>query len=180
MEVGQTGPSANPRRATGGDPQGWQERESGRKTLVNTDERIDSALSSRNRRQRRRRVSHPEASNRDGTSSPPADDAGKEPDRKERQGEEKERESTDRTSAKARDNGPERDAGSTGWAASPCRGGATREGGIWETSLSVRREPRRGTQAHGRRGCKRSQPPRAQRTSTKNKTLERTAPPMKV
>jgi hypothetical protein len=87
-----------------------------------------------------------------GRSSPPVDGPDERPARD--LGEDKERDGTDRTPTKAGDNGTGRDEGSTGWATSPCRGSAACEGGARETHLSDRRGPRRGQQAHGRRGCR--------------------------
>jgi hypothetical protein len=87
MEVGQTRPSAKPRQATGSDPQGKPERTSGRKKLVNKYERIDSAPFSRIGRQRTRRMSPTRIERSTGSSSHPADEAGKTPNRKERAGE---------------------------------------------------------------------------------------------
>jgi hypothetical protein len=87
-----------------------------------------------------------------GRSSPPVDGPDERPAKD--LGEDKERDGTDRTPTKAGDNGTGRDEGSTGWATSPCRGSAACEGGARETHLSDRRGPRRGQQAHGRRGCR--------------------------
>jgi hypothetical protein len=116
-----------------------------------------------------------------GRSSPPVDGSDERPARDE--GEDKELGSTDRTWRKPRTTGRAEGRGmedppdgqpAHAAEAQPAKAALGRPTSAYGVDLEGENKPMEGE------GVRRPQPPPAQRTSTKNKTLERTAPPMKT